>query len=167
MDVPAARITLVTLCVGDLARSIAFYEAMGLHRKARNAHGVAFFDAGGVVLSLWTADELAKDAGIAIDEAADFRGMTLAWNCASPEEVDAALARAAAAGAKTVRAPQGRLYGLFGRSRRTHLGGRVQSGLSAFGGWPVAAARLTVPPRCPHRDRLSIDLPPLPRILGA
>jgi uncharacterized protein len=111
MDVPAARLTLVTLCVGDVARSIAFYEALGFHRKARNAQGVAFFDAGGVVLSLWTADELAKDAGIAVDEPADFRGMTLAWNCASPEEVDAALARAAAAGAKTVRAPQTVFWG--------------------------------------------------------
>ena len=70
MDTPAARLTLMTLCVSDLARSTAFYEALGFRRKARGAEGVAFFDAGGVILSLWPAAELAKDAGIAIERPA-------------------------------------------------------------------------------------------------
>jgi predicted lactoylglutathione lyase len=103
MKVPAARLTLVTLGVSDLARSTAFYEALGFCRKARGAQGVALFEAGGVILSLWTTSELAKDAGIEIGESARFRPVALAWNCASPEEVDAALARAAAAGASVVR----------------------------------------------------------------
>ena len=111
MEAPAARLTLITIGVADLARSIAFYEALGFRRKARGAEGVAFFDAGGVILSLWSASELAKDAEVAIETPTGFRDVTLAWNCASPEEVDAALARAASAGAKTVRQAQKVFWG--------------------------------------------------------
>ena len=103
MSEPAARISLVTLGVSELARSIAFYEALGFSRQARKAQGVAFFDAGGVVLSLWSNEELAKDAAIAAAEPGRFRGVALAWNCASEREVDAAMARAAAAGAAILR----------------------------------------------------------------
>jgi predicted lactoylglutathione lyase len=103
MDTPAPRLTLVTLCVADLGRSTAFYEALGFQRKARGASGVAFFVAGGVVLSLWSARDMAKDAGIEIREAKGFHPMSLAWNCASPEEVDSGLARALNAGATLLR----------------------------------------------------------------
>jgi len=108
---PAARVTLVTLCVGDLARSTAFYEALGFRRKARSAEGVAFFEAGGVILALWTAAELAKDAEIAISKPCGFRDVALAWNCASTHEVDRAMARAAAAGATMVRLTQKVFWG--------------------------------------------------------
>jgi uncharacterized protein len=111
MDAPAARLSLVTICVGDLSRSIAFYEALGFRRKARSAQGVAFFEAGGVILSLWTANELAKDAGVALQEAAGFRGVALAWNCGSPAEVDAVMARAAAAGAAILKQPGSVFWG--------------------------------------------------------
>ena len=111
MDSPASRMTLLTLCVTDLARSTAFYEALGFGRKARKAEGVAFFEAGGVILSLWSASELAKDAGIALEGMAGFRGVSLAWNCASPEEVDRAMARATSAGARTLRKPETVFWG--------------------------------------------------------
>ena len=111
MEAQAARLTLITIGVGDLARSIAFYEALGFRRKARGAEGVAFFDAGGVILSLWSASELAKDAEVAIETSTGFRDVTLAWNCASADEVDAALARAVSAGAKTVRQAQKVFWG--------------------------------------------------------
>jgi predicted lactoylglutathione lyase len=105
MDNPAARLTLLTICVSDLAKSTAFYEALGFRRRARKAEGVAFFDAGGVILSLWTASEMAKDAGIAIETTKGFRDVSLAWNVASPAEVDSATARAVAAGARVLRKP--------------------------------------------------------------
>jgi uncharacterized protein len=103
MTEPIARLTLITLGVGDLARSAAFYEALGFRRKARGENGVAFFEAGGVVLSLWPVEELAKDAEIAPAEPGRFRGMSLAWNCTSAEEVDVVLAKAVAAGGTLVR----------------------------------------------------------------
>jgi predicted lactoylglutathione lyase len=105
MDAPAARLTLLTICVSDLAKSTAFYEALGFRRRARKAEGVAFFDAGGVILSLWSAADMAKDAGIAIEAKDGFRDVSLAWNVASPEEVDRATARAASAGARVLRKP--------------------------------------------------------------
>src|SRR5262245_9910116 len=105
MDTPAARLTLLTICVSDLARSTAFYQALGFRRRARKAEGVAFFDAGGVILSLWSAAEMAKDAGIAVAPTTGFRDVSLAWNVASPQEVDRAMARAASAGACVLRTP--------------------------------------------------------------
>jgi predicted lactoylglutathione lyase len=110
MAAPQARVTLVTLGVSDLPKSTDFYAALGFRRKARGAKGVAFFEAGGVILSLWPTSELAKDAEITIGENG-FRAVTLAWNCASTEEVDAALARAIAAGATVVRQAQTVFWG--------------------------------------------------------
>ena len=111
MEAPAARLTLLTICVTDLARSSVFYEALGFRRRARKAHGVAFFDAGGVILSLWSAAEMAKDAGIAVERPAGFRDVSLAWNVASPEEVDRAMERAASAGARVLRKPATAFWG--------------------------------------------------------
>ena len=111
MDAPAARLSLLTICVSDLAKSTAFYEALGFRRRARKAEGVAFFDAGGVVLSLWTAAAMGKDAGIAIDAQKGFRDVSLAWNVASREEVDRAMARAVTAGARVLRKPEKVFWG--------------------------------------------------------
>ena len=53
MNPAAARLSLVTLGVSNLARSIRFCEDLGFVRKARSTgDGVAVFDAGGAVLSL-------------------------------------------------------------------------------------------------------------------
>ena len=78
MSEPAACLSLVTLGVSDLARSTAFYEALGFRRKATGADGVAFFEAGGVILSLWPTAELMKDAEIASANPVVFAG------CRSP-----------------------------------------------------------------------------------
>ena len=111
MSEPAARLTLVTIGVRDLARSTALYEALGFHRKARKAEGVAFFEAGGVILSLWSPHEMAKDANVPHAEQGAFRGVVLAWNVTSPAEVDAAMARATAAGATITRAAETVFWG--------------------------------------------------------
>jgi len=105
MDNPAARLTLLTICVTDLDRSAAFYEALGFRRRARAADGVAFFDAGGIILSLWSASEMGKDAGIPVERPAGFRDVSLAWNVGSIKEVDRAMALAVSAGARTLRNP--------------------------------------------------------------
>ena len=97
MSAPKAVLSLVTLGVGDLARSIAFYERLGFRRRAVSAEGVGFFEAGAVTLAVYPAAELAKDAGLAAGRATT--AVSLAWNCASPDEVDAAFALAAEAGA--------------------------------------------------------------------
>jgi uncharacterized protein len=104
-----ARLSLVTLGVADMARSVDFYEALGFVRRVRGTgEEVAFFDAGGVVLALYPMELLAADAQLAEAPAAkSFRGVTLAWNCASEDAVDAVLDRAWEAGGRLIK-PAGR-----------------------------------------------------------
>jgi uncharacterized glyoxalase superfamily protein PhnB len=102
-----AHLTLVTLGVGNLERSIAFYEALGFRRRSRGAEGVGFFQAGACAIAVWPSEELAKDANFASEGMAPaFRGVALAWNCNTPEEADAAMTRAVKAGAQ-VQKPAG------------------------------------------------------------
>jgi catechol 2,3-dioxygenase-like lactoylglutathione lyase family enzyme len=49
------RISLVTLGVTDLRRARSFYEAMGWDGAQQPDREVCFFQAGGMVLGLWTA----------------------------------------------------------------------------------------------------------------
>jgi uncharacterized protein len=107
------RLTAVTLGVRDVRASTTFYEALGFVRKFRaTGDEISFIDAGGVVLALWSGDKLAADAGVAAGpEPPPFRAMTLAWNCTTPAEVDAAYARALAAGAKPLQSPEKTDYG--------------------------------------------------------
>lgn len=90
------RISLVTLGVRDLVRSRRFYEALGWQGRAPS-DDVVFFQAGGMVLALWGREHLAADSTVA--DAGGWGGITLAHNVRSPDEVDAVLAEAAAAGA--------------------------------------------------------------------
>jgi hypothetical protein len=110
---PVARFTVLTLGVGDMSRSIAFYEALGFARKLRaTGEEVAFFDASGAVLALYPWDKLARDATLP-DEPRPlaFRGSTLAWNCGSEQEVDAVLAFALVRGATLLKAAHRTDYG--------------------------------------------------------
>lgn len=104
------RITLVTLGVGDLARSQAFFERLGWRRSLKEAAGVAFFQCGGIGVSLYPRQDLAADAGV--DAAGSgFAGISLAYNTRSKAEVDATLAEAVAAGARLVKPAQDAFWG--------------------------------------------------------
>jgi uncharacterized protein len=91
------RLSLVTLGVADLERSLRFYESLGWRRGNQHAE-VVFFQLGGAILALWAREALAADAGMA-PEGSGFTGIALAYNTRSREEVDAVLAEAKAAGA--------------------------------------------------------------------
>jgi catechol 2,3-dioxygenase-like lactoylglutathione lyase family enzyme len=95
------RVTLITLGVGDLGRARAFYEALGWTTGAAPGDDVAFFEAGGVILALWGREQLAQDSGVT--DGGGWGGVTLAHNVRSPEEVDAVMAQAEAAGARIAR----------------------------------------------------------------
>lgn len=110
-SVPPLHLSLVTLGVADLDRSVAFYEALGLVRRAKDAKGVAFFMAGGVVLSLYPRHELAADAGVVDGRAGAFGGIALACNRANRADVDATLIRAVAAGGRALRPAQATFWG--------------------------------------------------------
>ena len=98
MTVPA-RVTLVTLGVPDVARATAFYQALGWPLSSASVEGeVSFFKLSNTVLALWGHDDLAAEASTASGPAPGFRGAALAINVEGPQEVDAALAAAVAAG---------------------------------------------------------------------
>ena len=109
------RITLVTLGVDDLKKSLAFYrDGLGLPSKGivgeEFDHGaVAFFELqDGLRMALWPRDSIAHDSGLKKTPRSptDF---TLAHNVNSAEEVDAVMAQARKAGATIVK-PAGKTF---------------------------------------------------------
>ncbi|WP_280897282.1 MULTISPECIES: VOC family protein [unclassified Streptomyces] len=90
------RITLITLGVSDLARSKAFYEALGW--RGQEVEETVFFQAGGLGLVLWSRDRLAVDCGLEPSPPSGFGGIALAHNVRSEAEVDALLAKVVEAG---------------------------------------------------------------------
>lgn len=103
------RLSVVTLGVHDLARARAFYEALGWSTRAAPDDDVVFFQAGGLVVSLWDREALAADSGV--DDTGGWGGITLAHNVRSPAEVDAVVAEAEAAGASVTRRPGATFWG--------------------------------------------------------
>ena len=96
------RLTVITLGVRDMKRAIAFYDRLGFVRKMKaTGEEVAFYQVGAMAIALYHTDKVADEAGVPREAASPgFRGVTLAWNCSSPEEVEASQAHASAAGGK-------------------------------------------------------------------
>ena len=107
------RLNVVTLGVIDFARSVAFYQDLGFARRFKaTGDEIAFFDGGGMVLSLFRWDMLAEDAQVAAEPRPQaFRGMTLAQLCQTDAEVDALMAKAIGAGATLLKAAQKTSFG--------------------------------------------------------
>ena len=99
-----ARVTLVTLGVEDVARSVAFYDALGWVRAPQSDTTTAFMIGEGILLALWDRAEMSADGGEG-DLPAGSGSVALAVNCASVDEVDAFYARAKQAGADPVKPP--------------------------------------------------------------
>jgi uncharacterized protein len=96
------RVSLITLGVADLGSSRAFYEALGWTSRAEPGDDVVFFQTGCMIVALWDRRKLAEDSGVR--DGGGWGGITLAYNAGSPEQVDAVLAEAQAAGASIRRA---------------------------------------------------------------
>lgn len=104
------KLTLITLGVGDVALSRAFYEGLGFRAAAFDNPNVAFFDMNGVILSLFGRQALADDAQLPAD-GTGFRATSLAMNLNSEAAVDAALAEIAAKGGRIVKPAQKVFWG--------------------------------------------------------
>ncbi|GHB94542.1 VOC family protein [Cerasicoccus arenae] len=104
------RISMITLGVRDLAKSITFYEkGLGLP-KMESPPEVAFFTLNGSWLGLYGRDALAEDAKQSA-EGSGFEGFALAHNLASEAEVDALMQEAQSAGATIVKEAQKVFWG--------------------------------------------------------
>jgi uncharacterized protein len=111
------RITLITLGVDDLERSLAFYrDGLGLPTKGivgtEFEHGaVAFFDLQpGLQLAIWPRVDLAHDAGLGRSPSSATE-LSLGHNVKSPDEVDAVMEQARRAGARLVKPAQQTFWG--------------------------------------------------------
>lgn len=103
------RLSVVTLGVADLDRSLQFYEDLGWKRGNSHAE-VIFFQLNGLVLSLYARASLAEDARVPAD-GEGFSGVTLAYNARDRAEVDFVLAEAARAGARILKQAQDVFWG--------------------------------------------------------
>jgi catechol 2,3-dioxygenase-like lactoylglutathione lyase family enzyme len=110
------RISIITLGVSDLDRSIKFYkEGMGLETSAEYGAEIAFFKTAGTCLALYPLDKLAEefpDRAVSIGNAQG-SPVTLAHNTRSKEEVEQVLAQAEAAGGTIVKPAQLVFWGGF------------------------------------------------------
>lgn len=120
------RVSLITLGVADLDRSLKFYrDGLGLPTTWTGDKGVVFFSTRGTAISLYPLADLAKDIGPEYEAAQQrasgsgaapvgFSGITLAHNVRERAEVDHVLAVAAAAGATIVKAAHDTFWGGYG-----------------------------------------------------
>ncbi len=111
------RITVLTLGVSDLEKSLAFYrDGLGLPTEGIVGQefeygAVAFFNLQNcLMLALWPRASMARDVGLSPQppSATEF---TIGRNVGSKEEVDAVVEQARRAGAKLVKAAGGTFYG--------------------------------------------------------
>ncbi|MDX1431798.1 MAG: VOC family protein [Gammaproteobacteria bacterium] len=99
------RISVITLGVADMARSLAFYrDGLGLPAR-EDKPPVIYFELQGTWLALFPRDGLAGYAGVGAG-GEGFDGVTLSCNVSSADEVDRMVRAAEAAGARVTSAPR-------------------------------------------------------------
>jgi catechol 2,3-dioxygenase-like lactoylglutathione lyase family enzyme len=111
------RITVITLAVTQLERSLAFYrDGLGfptkgiIGREFENG-AVAFFDLqDGLKLAIWPRKSLAHDAGVT-EGVPNCTEVSLGHNVASKAEVDALMEQARRAGAKIAKPASDTFWG--------------------------------------------------------
>lgn len=111
------RLSVITLCVDDLERSLRFYrdglgfKTDGIVGKEFEHGAVAFFDLQpGLKLAIWPRVSLVHDSGLApgAPSATEF---SLGHNVSSRAEVDAVMQQARRAGATIVKPAQDTFWG--------------------------------------------------------
>lgn len=108
------RVSLITLGVDDLERSLRFYrDGLGFPTTWTPEKGVIFFQTAGVCLALYPYDELAKDVGESFCGVGrqKFGGIALAHNVREKLEVDEILKLAVAAGGRIEKPGQATFWG--------------------------------------------------------
>ncbi|HEY4329043.1 MAG TPA: VOC family protein [Phycisphaerae bacterium] len=109
-----SRITLITLGVDSLERSLKFYrDGLGFPTTWTVEKGVIFFKNSGTALALYPFDKLAEDAGPEFMGQArpKFGGIALAHNVRTKPEVDGVLQQAKRAGGTIVKAAGDTFWG--------------------------------------------------------
>jgi len=107
------RISFLTLAVRDLAASRRFYvDGLGWVPEVEVEGDVVMIRTGDrLVLSLWDRTHFEAEVGAIGDGGGGVAPFTISHNCATPEDVDAVLATARAAGADPVHDGEQRAWG--------------------------------------------------------
>src|SRR4026209_1153640 len=101
---------IITLGVRDFEASKKFYaETLGW-KISRPQEGIAFFQAGGVVLAIYPREKLAEDA-LSSSEVGEVTGISLAYNARSESEVDDVIKDLKSKDVKIVKEPQKVFWG--------------------------------------------------------
>ncbi len=107
------RVSLITLGVKDLQKARAFYDALGW-QAASEEHADSMvpynLNVNGMVIGLFGWDALAEDAQVSA-AGSGFRGVALAYNVRSKDEVAAVLEEAGRAGGTIVKPAQDVFWG--------------------------------------------------------
>ncbi|NNF32781.1 MAG: VOC family protein [Saprospiraceae bacterium] len=102
---------MVGLGVKDLKASTLFYETHFGWTKTRSSNDdITFFQLNGILLSLYNREKLAEDATVD-PNGSGFKGVTLAYNTRSEEEVDDIIKRLSDAGVTIVKQPEKVFWG--------------------------------------------------------
>jgi len=103
---------IITLGVRDFEKSKKFYaESLGW-KISRPQEGIAFFQAGGVVLAIYPREKLAEDALVSPEaEETGFSGIALAYNARSESEVNEIINDLKSKGVKIIKEPQKAFWG--------------------------------------------------------
>lgn len=111
------RLSVLTICVDDLERSLRFYRdglglpTPGIVGREFEYGAVAFFDLQpGLKLAIWPRQSLARDSGLPVSSASPTEFM-LGHNVSSQNEVDAVMRQAAASGAVIVKPARETFWG--------------------------------------------------------
>jgi predicted lactoylglutathione lyase len=114
-DVPA-NLTIVTLGMRDLGCSARFYAGLGWEQRGDLADGIVWFKTSGSWVGLFGHDALAEDArleAVPVEDLPAFRGVTLALNLGSEQEVDLAFARVREVGGRVLKPAERMSWGLY------------------------------------------------------
>ena len=107
-----SKISLITLGVSDLNKSLNFYrDGLGFEtHNYKEGDEAIFFKLEGAWLSIFPKDKLAADATVS-SNGSGFTGITIAHNVGSKQEVDKVFELAISVGAKEIKKPQEVLWG--------------------------------------------------------
>ena len=107
------RISIITLGVEDLERSLIFYrDGLGFPTTRKSESGVIFFQMSGTCLALYPYEDLAKDVSDTfVAPRSKFSGITLAHNVRTKEEVAQILHMAERAGGRIEKEAQDVFWG--------------------------------------------------------
>lgn len=106
------RISIITLGVADLPRSIRFYrDGLKFRTKAKDTDGIAHFATTGTLLGLYPLQKLAEDISPDLRWSGGVSGITLAHNVRKKEQVAEVLRLAEQAGGRIVKPAQDTFWG--------------------------------------------------------